>query len=324
MLIKDGQKLNLEIRTWTNSLMADKKFLKASDDKKEAMIAAYNAGIMAGTTPVASSYPMTYLAKKSDAKDGAEYALRTTIADKNYFSYVVCKDDTLYLARNRGPIEMPDSKGGIYGFTIQGVQKIPMKLKVGDMLPPYEDISIITPQTSVEKVQIKVFSHNATNTTSEFGFATDSRTGESGFGNYTKTTTSAVYNLIDVDVRKTLKSSAHYLNYAIAKATGEEDVVVGASRYKAIVIESENWSKSVLDASFESATEQANREAKSAFEKYEVYKAKLAKRWGYTNELGYTVMYKKEWFVPGLGMVKTESYDPFGGIASQTLIAGLQ
>jgi hypothetical protein len=324
MQLKDGQTMTISVSTWANPLGADKKYQKASEEAKAAMIAEFNNNIRSGAIPPASKAPYSFLAKKSDAKDGEEFSLRFTTGGKNYYSYVVCKDDTMYVARNRGVTEAKDATGAVYGFALQGVQKIPLKLKVGDILPSYEDIYVLVPQTWMDKVKIQVFSHNETSTSNEFGFATDTHTGETGFGNYTKTTTRAVYDQIDVDMRKTMKTSAHAVNYAVAKATGEEEVTVNGTAYKAIIIESENWSKMVMDQSYESQSEQANKHARDFYEKSQKLVDKMMRKQGYTNELGYTVTYKKEWFVPGLGMVNTETYDSFGGLFSQTKLTGLE
>jgi hypothetical protein len=324
MILKDGQKVKLNIKTWTNPLTGDAKFTKAKEDAQTLKIAAYNEGVQSGTTPATSAYPMVYTAKKSDVKDAEEYALRTEIAGKNYYSYVVCKDDTMYLARNRGPIEVPDGKGGIYGYTIQGVQKLPLKMQVGDILPSYSDITIVFPTSTTDIVKHKVFSHYSSSTSNESGFFVDSRTGESGIGPYTKTTTSAVYNTIDVEVKKTLSSNGHTINYALAKVTGEQEMSVGGTKYKAFIIDSESWTKQVMNASFESANEEVNRAQQAQFEKGQQWVEKLMKKKGYNNDLGYAVMYKREWFVPGLGAVKTQSFDMFGGILGEITIDGLE
>ncbi len=46
---------------------------------------------------------------------------------------------------------------------------------------------------------------------------------------------------------------------------------------------------------------------------------KTAKR-GYTNPEGYVVTYFREWFLPGYGIVKSESYDMYGAIQSQSIV----
>jgi hypothetical protein len=322
--LKDGSKVNLNIVTWTTPLMSDPKFQKAKDEKKEEQVMKFNADAMAGTLPAASSYPMTYTAKKTTTPDGDEYVMTTIIADKEYNSYVRCANDTMYLCRNRGPIIVPDGKGGIYGYAIQGVQKVPINLKVGDELPSYEDINIVFPTSTDEVVKKQVFSHNSTSTSHEFGFATDSHTGETGFGNYTKTTTKAVYKMIDVAVRKTLSSSGHTINYVRSEVTGEEDVTVGGVKYKGYVIESETWSKQTAKVDYESVDEEVNKQQKAMFDKGQTKLSKLMVKKGFTNDLGYSVMYKREVFVPAIGMVKTQGYDLTGALTGEITIAGIE
>ena len=324
--IKDGAKIKLTAQSFTNPLIADAKFLKAKDEQQAAQIVAYNAAIAAGTTPAASNYPMTYTVKKTALKEGGdEFQLTTTIAGKEYSGYSICRGDSLFISRNRGILSTPDGKGGIYGYSIQGVQKLPVKIKVGDRLPTYEDIIIILPATTDINIKKKVFAGYETNTTNESGFFVDSRTGESGVGAYTKTTTREVYNTIDVAVRKTVSNSGHIVHYMFAEVTGEENITLSGLTYKAYLIESQTWSKQTITESFESADDQVNEQQKKLSEKmYKSYDKMMVKKQS-TNELGYMVSYLKEWYVPELGgMVKTESYDAHGGIAGGMMLTGIE
>jgi hypothetical protein len=44
---------------------------------------------------------------------------------------------------------------------------------------------------------------------------------------------------------------------------------------------------------------------------------------GMTNEEGYIVQPRREWYVPGLGILKTETYDMFGHPQSVTVSKGV-
>jgi hypothetical protein len=325
LAIKDGSKIMLNAQSFANPLLYDAKFTKAKEDKQEEQIVAFNEGVASGKTPAASNYPMTYTAKKTSLKDGDEYQLTTTISGKEYSSYLVCRDDSLFLSRNRGILSTPDGKGGIYGYSIQGVQRLPLKIKVGDHLSIYEDIIIVLPTTTDMNVKKSVFAGYEDHTTNESGFFTDSRTGESGVGSYTKTTTQAVYKTIDVAVKKTITSSGHIIHYMFAEVTGEENVIVSGVTHKAYIIQSQTWSKQTMTESFESADEEVNQQQKKLAEKATKTFDKMMVKKQSTNELGYMVSYLKEWYVPEIGgMVRTESYDARGGIAGGILLTGLE
>lgn len=326
LLLKDGSKLTLTAVTYPNAHATDVKFGKMKPEKQDEKILAYNADVASGKTGTATTYPMVFTAKKRSLPEGGdEYALTANIAGTDYTFYTVCRADTLFLCRNQGPVETPDGKGGIYGYSIQGVQKIPLKMKVGDKLPTFDDIIVVLPTSTDLDVKKSVFSHMGTKTTNESGFAVDSRTGQSFVGAYTKTTTSAVYKSIDVKVRQTLSSEGHIIHYVGAEVTGEEDITVSGVTYKTYIIESQTWSKQKLDASYESADEEVNREQKRLMDKMLAKHDKMMVKKQLTNDKGYMVSYTKEWFAPTLGsMLKSESYDMYGGIAGGSLVTSLE
>ena len=67
-----------------------------------------------------------------------------------------------------------------------------------------------------------------------------------------------------------------------------------------------------------------NEAAKKGIERGTSKWDKMMLKKGVTNELGYMVSYLKEWFVPALGIVKTESYDNLGGIAGGSVTSTLE
>lgn len=324
--LKDGTKVMLKVRSYTNTLAYDPKFQKEKkEEKKEELIRAHNAAIASGSTAPASVMDLVYAANGGQASDGnLAFKLTTAINGTEYSSYVVCGADTLYLMRNMGPIEMPDGKGGIQGYTIQGVQKLPLRLNVGDVLPSYSDIIVILPSSMDITAKKQVFSHTTSNTTREFGFYTETGTGQQGFGNYTKTTTRAVYESVDVEVRKTVSGSGHVVNYALAQVTGEEDILVNGETHHAYIIDSEKWLKLTMTEDFLSADQAVAQRLKSESEKGALKAARFLAKKGFTNDQGYIVSYIREYYVPALGVVKMVAYDTFGAIANETVLVGLE
>ncbi len=324
MALRDGAKATLLITTFTNPHAADNDFLDASDEKKAELIRAYNADVMSGKIAPASNYPMVFNIRKSTTKAGDEYSFGYNVSGVDYFSYVVCKDDTLYSIRNRGPVLVGTAENP-YGYSLQGVQVVPVKLKAGDALPSFEDVGFSFPTSTDITVKKDIFSHYNKEWSRDFGFYKDTQTGKSGFGPFDKMTPKAVYNTIDVAVRQTIQISTHSIQGMNSRVTGEDVATVSGVKYKAFIIESESWTKSNIDASYESVDEEVNQKQKEMIEEYQKDLAKMMIKKQFTNKLGYMVMYSKQWWVPQLGgAVKTFAYDIHGGISTIMTTSALE
>ena len=316
----DGSKINMSTIMWTNPLISNIKFLKAKEEKKDEMIADFNEEVNSGKLlPSKSSY--TYRVKEDTVTPFRKnYTVTANFGGKDYSSYLMVFMDTLYLYRTKGLVLL-GTPGSELGFMIQGVQKVPMYLKVGDKLPEYEDISVMYPTTTTKTVKESIYAGMSSHTTQEVGPYIDSKTGNAGNGIYEKTTTSAVYNSIDVKVKETLSLSAKTTYYVNASVTRTDNITVNGKAYTAYVIESETWTKSKTEASYEAehhATEQAQ---KKVFDKMQQKVSKKMKNWGLNNEDGYMITYKEEWFVPELGsMAKMRSYDMYGAVSADVMI----
>jgi hypothetical protein len=309
LALKDGSKLKLTANTWANPSLYDPKFQKLSDAKKDEQILAFNQDVASGKIAPASAYPLSYTVKKSPVKDGGDqYTITTNIAGKDYSSYAVCKGDTLLFYRNLGVVEMPDTKGGTMGFTIQGAQVLPLKLKVGDRLPTYDDITILYPSTFDQTLKRTVMDQTSYTT----------------IGDPMASSVNYKLRQVDVKVRETFNFSAHTIHYKNAVVLAEEDITISGQPYKAYVISSETWTKPTMTVSYETADEQVKKSEKKT---NEIIEESLSKKLykETTNELGYTVSYIKEWFVPQIGgIAKAESYDAFGGILGRTMLLSLE
>ena len=300
LAIKEGSKLTLTAYSWANPNLYDAKFQKLKDNKKDEQIISYNQDVSTGKLAPSSTYPMTYtIKKKSPAAGGDEYTLTTTIAGKEYSSYVTCKNDTLYSYRNKGIVDLSDGKGGSLGFTIQGPAVLPMNMKVGDIPPHYDDMTVLYPTISEEKAK---------------------------YVDYVKTFSGEVVGLYMFSLKavESLAISAQTIHYMNALVTAEDEITFGGTKYKSFVIESQTWTKGKMDISVKTAY----RDVNEAYEKgIEIMKSKTEKmmiKKGITNELGYTVSYLKEWYVPQIGIVKSETYDNLGGIAGGMSVTALE
>jgi hypothetical protein len=304
LALKDGSKLTTTAYSWTNPSLYDPAFQKLKDEKKDAQILAYNQSVSSGTLAPASVYPMTSTVKKvAAAAGGDEYTITTTIGGKDYSSYAICRNDTFYSIRNKGIVDLPDGKGGSLGFSIQSPQVLPLNLKIGDKLPTYEDINFLYPTSSAQRLKM-VYTEEIPETATHYA----------GW----------VWGTIEVDGKQSLTFSSRIINYMFAEVTGEEEVTISGTKYKALIIESEKWNKGKMDVSYETNYKDVNDYYAKMVEKSQKRFDKMMLRKGNTNELGFSVSYLKEWFVPSIGIVKSESYDNLGGIGGGMSITGLQ
>ncbi len=309
---REGNVIALNVNSWTNDLIYDPKFIKQKQEKRDEQILAFNAKIVSGQLPP-QKLPLTYKVfnEPTSSKDLDSYRVTTNIGGKDYSSFYEASKDTMYIYRNKGVITSE------VGFTIQGVQKIPFNLKVGDKLPMFEDVGMMYPTSTNQKVKEQVSAGLKTKTTNEVGVAIGSD-GNVINGQYQKTSTYEVYNSIETEVRKTLQTSLVMLFYVNAEVTKTEEVKVAGKTYTAYVIDSEIWSKSKTDRTYESERASAANMLKAQDAKLEAKMGKKMVKWGFNNAEGYMVMFKQEWFVPEFGVVRVRVYDTHGGISSDS------
>lgn len=309
LAIKDGSKIALTSYSWVMPGLYDLKFQKLKEEQRDEKVLAFNETVSSGKLSPATTNPMIYVIKKEAPKDGADqYTMTVTVAGKDYTSYIFCKADSLFFYRRLGPIDMPDGKGGSIGFMLWGAQVLPLKLKVGDKLPTYDDMLVLYPQTIDATVKKNVFN----------------TVGHNVIGD--PAASSVRYNVsqVDVKIKETLHFSQHTVHYMNAIVTGEEEVNIGGVKYKAYIINSETWAKPKLDVDIETADKEVRKGARKAFEQAQEFLTKSPKKQS-TNSIGYTVTYLKEWFVPAIpGVVKSEIYDAYGSIAATVSVTSVQ
>ena len=109
-----------------------------------------------------------------------------------------------------------------------------------------------------------------------------------------------------------------------AEVTGEEELTISGTKYKAYIIESETWNKGKMDVSYETNYKDVNDYYAKMVQKSQKRFDKMMLLKGNTNELGYSVSHLKEWYVPAIGIVKSESYDNLGGIAGGMSLTALE
>lgn len=317
LALKDGSKITAAITLFNNPLNADKKFLKAKEEQRDELVAAYNVEVLSGKIAPSNSITMNFTIHKKRVVDSDEYAFAYNAGGVDYFSYVVCRNDTLYSARNRGIVPVGTADNPI-GFSLQGIQIIPMNLKVGDVLPPFEDFGFSLPTSADVTLYKKVLAGYEYVNSTRYGPGIDSRTGvyhENAA--WDVSTPREVYKYIPIDARQTCTTSSYGIQGMNAIVTGKEEVTVSGVKYEAYIIESESWTKSNTSTSYESAEAELNVAAAKADQKLQTRMEKFRVRRQFTNELGFYVQSSQQWVVPALGgAVKSVSYDTWGGIST--------
>ena len=124
-------------------------------------------------------------------------------------------------------------------------------------------------------------------------------------GQYEVTERHNVYDVINHQVKITEQIKGLIIHYMGAIVTGKEKIKIGNEDFDAYVIESESWSKNDVIRNYEAESQEiANR--KKAYD--DKLRQKMMEKYyvksGYLNEDGYTVSHRKEWFVPGYGVVR--------------------
>jgi hypothetical protein len=322
---KEGQKYTLKSDRYNNDEVFTPAYAKMKESKREQKAAEFNAKVNSGEIRSASgSY--VYDVKNISLSPGLERAvLVTEIAGKKYESIIACNNDTMYFTRITGLSYLVDTNGDTLGFGILGLQVIPNKIKVGDVLMPYEDIGVMFPKTITYTAKHDVFKGYQTSVTRyrDIGYDPNARPSW-GLGTTTKTTTKALYESVDVKVRETTQFSNVSVNYAKAVVVAEEEVTIDGVNYKAYKIESESWLKPQVTKSYESSNEEWSQARKKSNEDLKLEMTARGVKKGYLNEQGYTVSYRTEWFVPGIGVVKADIYDNFGNILARSSLSSIK
>lgn len=108
-----------------------------------------------------------------------------------------------------------------------------------------------------------------------------------------------------VGVLETKSFLTTQLHNAVAEVVGTTEFKLGKKAYTAYIIESEIWTKTYADFSYDSKSSLVNVEkmTKKVNEYWTKKVDKGLRRKELVNDEGYIVSYKTEWFVPELGIV---------------------
>jgi len=315
LIVEKGQKVQVRTKSFANTLPTTvKKWDKMDEAQRSQHVEELNKRIEAGEVqPWMNVTSNLQIIDVNNTTPIGSYTVKAIDGTYEYQTTNYCAYDTMHLVRN-ADVVYSINDGDTLGLAVQGVQRIPNKLKVGDKLPSYRDYMITIPETWTNTVKESVKSFSYTTSKNQIGWMQDSYSGDFSFGEFKVTERHDVYTTISHKVKVTQNIQGSIIHYFVAKVTGEETIQLGAKSYPAFIIESESWSKGGLVVDYDAENERIEQQQQAAFEKLQAKAAKFSQRSGYTNDLGYVVKYLKEWFVPGMGIVKNEIHDQYGAI----------
>lgn len=198
------------------------------------------------------------------------------------------KNDTMYMTRKPFLVDEKNNMWWIYG-----TQKVPMKLEIGQAIEPHSDYAIMSDVTKEGRADVKTMN-------------------SSWDGANTITTYIYTFN---VATKSSVNLSSEMISGMNSKVVAYEDITIGDKTYKAYKIDYEMWIKQGYKVTFEYDSKgMKSSDAKDVEDQNKKINEKLKKNFnkalkGYTNNKGYYVMPRTDWFVPGLGWVKAYTYD---------------
>ena len=319
LIVEKGKTVKVKVKLYANTQpLTNKKWGKLKQEKRDEVIAQFNASVESGNTAPFSNSESTFEVTDVQLNDGlSSYTVKAVNSGYEYQTTNYCQEDTMHLIRNKDVV-YSIYQGDTLGLAIQGVQRIPNNLKVGDRLPAYRDFMMTIPKTWTKTVIESVKAYSYTTSSNKVGWMQDSYSGKYAYGTYRVTETHDVYKNIShkVSVKEQIKNLT--IHYYSAVVTGKETVQIGSQSYEAFVIDSQTWSKTDHLRDYDAEEKLIQIDQELSFEKFKTKLAKKSARTVYTNEQGYAVTYRKEWFVPGYGVVRSATFDQWGGIQSLT------
>jgi hypothetical protein len=314
--LEKGQVIKSQMKSWFCMQPMMPEWVKMKPADKAKFVEQYNKKVESGEEKPSyeGKYETTIEVITTLEDNLGELVISSTpIAGINYKSQTICKGDTTYIHRGER-ISFTVANGDTTGYTIMGVQKIPNNLKVGDALPIYEDYSTTLPVSHEWTQKVKQVVGYEKKTRTYEGQAFDTYDYKFKYGTVTETKSVAIWDDVTVNLKMESQFVMQTKYYVNANVVKEENLTINGKDYKALVIESQKWVK----GSNEATVKADNKAFQKSFDRVSKRIAKKSNKeiakMGIQNEQGYMITYLTEWFVPGIGVVKTEGSDLNGFI----------
>lgn len=305
-----GQVIKLSVKTWFCMKPMMPEWAKMKPAEKAKFVEEYNKNAESGTEkPAYEGHLETTIKEVLFLQDKPELGVlivaSTPIAGVDYVGNTLCKGDTLFIVRGDKRITYAVGPNkDTTGYTITGVQIIPNNLKVGDVLPMYEDYTTTLPTNKGWTTSVsQVVGYKDVKSTYQ------QQDMNNNLWQVTETKSEAVWDDVTVNVNIESQFVMQTKNYVNANVTREEELEIDGKKYKAFVIESQKWVKSGTQTVITSDNKKWQNTYERVNKRIQKKSNKEIAKMGIQNEEGYMVTFLTEWFVPGLGTVKSESYD---------------
>jgi hypothetical protein len=319
-IYEPGQVYKSAMKSWfcMKPLMPEWAKMKPADKAK--FVDEYNKNAELGTEKPSYEGTFETIVKEvipDNNGAGETVVLSTAIAGIDYVGKTVCTGDTMYVVRG-DRFSFTVANGDTTGYTITGVQAIPNNLKVGDILPMYEDYSSTLPYSHEWTQKAKLITGYERVTRTYEGQALDSYDHKIKYGKVTETKSEAIWEDVTVNLKMESQFVMQIKYFVNANVAREEDLEIGGTKYKAYVIESQKWMKGAVESVIKADNKQFQKTFDRVSKRIEKKSNKEIAKMGIQNEQGYMVTFLTEWFVPGIGIVKSEGYDLNGFINLQS------
>ena len=181
--LAEGQSFKMRSQTWANTLPTTvKKWDKKKPEDRALLVREYNTKIGSGAIAPWMDMESNFKITDVSVEDGVEsLSLEAFESSYEYATTNFCYQDTMYLVRN-AQVLWRVHQGDTLGLAVQGIQRIPLNLHIGDNLPVYKDYSITLPETWNAQMSDRVFAYAYTDKSVKTGHFTDTNTGEFGYG----------------------------------------------------------------------------------------------------------------------------------------------
>lgn len=285
-------------------------------EKKAELVNEFNAKVLNGSQPVSSSSTFDMHIKEVVKGNPGRIVSSMTAGGVEYSFPAFCKNDTSYFYRTVGPVYYA-ANGDTVGAGFNGVQIIPNSLKIGDILPTYEDFSTLVIGTKSYEEKKKVLDgYRKIESIERNTTHLNPQTLEWEKGDWTVTKYEEVWKEIDVKVLESTSLNSHVIHYVNAEVVRIEDIVMNGITYKAYVIESETWTQAGFETTFAADNAKWLKQREGFQNRLDKKAEKMLIKSKFLNEAGYYVTYLTEWYIPGMAVVKSISYDSEGCIST--------
>ncbi len=282
--LKKGQKLNYTSETAPNVMDHVTDFYYLSKSKQKKAKEAFDIDVAAGKIKGKSyDFYMTV----SDVKPipgGAMYEVEYVMMGTKYYSYNVCKNDTIIGVKSKSGYYMVNEKKDTIGFTIPGITTYPTGMKVGDVLPIATDLAYTFPKNIDLPQKRMVLDHMTSYETKDYYITTK------------------YFKEITTHITFTVNFSAPTITYRTVES--EEEITFNGKTYKALKI------ALMLETKVEDMVTNVNADDLLTQWLIEFTNRQITKNVNKHKDLKHSGY---EWYIPELGIiVNTELYDGDG------------